>query len=125
MKRTVIAVVLLVMTIGFSMFSHYSINRRIDEIVRVLEDDREITISTSSPDGIRTKQVKEIWKKNEKFLVATLAHGELEEIEIGIMCLSDYMTQGYTEEYIKTLNECINQLHHIKETEKADTKNIF
>ncbi len=125
MKRTIIAVALLILTVGFSLLSHFSTDRRVDEIVKVLENDRKITIETEKADSTRTKQVTDIWKKHEKFLVSTLAHGELEEIEIGIMCLSDYMAQGYTEEYIKTLNECINHLYHIKETEKADIKNIF
>ena len=125
MKRTVIAIALLIVTISFSLFSHFSVNRRIDEIIDVMEKDRAITFETTMPDHERTTQVTGIWKKHEKFLISMLAHAELEEIEIGIMCLTDYMTQGYTEEYIKTLNECINQLYHIKETEKADTRNIF
>lgn len=125
MKRVVISVVLLIVAVVFSVISYFTVNSRVNRIIELMKTDREITMSTSSPDKERTNKITEEWDKNETYLVSMLTHHELEEVEIGIMCLTDYMNQGYTEEYIKTLNECINRLNHIKETEKADTKNIF
>lgn len=125
MKRVIISVVLLIATLIFSVISYFNVNARIDTITSLMQNDREITINTSKPDKERTNQITDEWARHETYLVSMLTHHELEEIEIGILCLTDYMNQGYTEEYIKTLNECINRLNHIKETEKADTKNIF
>ncbi len=125
MKRLVVAVIMLALTIAFSWYSYFSVNNRIDKVIEVMEKDREITIYTTSPDSTRTKLITQAWENNETYLVSILAHEKLEGIETGIMCLENYMSQGYTEEYIKTLNECINLLYHVKETERVDTKNIF
>lgn len=125
MKRLFIATALLLAAIVFAVSSYFTINKKIDNIIALMENDREITIMTSSPDAKRTTEITKAWEENETYLVSMLTHQELEDVEIGIMCLPDYLKEGFTEEYIKTLNECINHLYHIKETEKADTKNIF
>ena len=116
---------MLIVTLTFSISNYFIINKRIDNIISIMEDDRKITIQTGKPDNSRTSKITEAWESNETYLVSMLTHHELADFEISIMCLPDYIKQGLTEEYIKTLNECINRLYHIKETEKADTKNIF
>lgn len=125
MKRLVISVLLLGVAVTFSVCSYFSVNKRLNRVIDLMEKDREITIATSKADSKRTKQITDEWAKNETYLVSLLTHHELEDVEIGIMCLPDYQKQEFTEEYLKTLNECINRLNHIKETEKADIKNIF
>lgn len=125
MKRVIVCVVLLISVIVFSVVSYITVNSKVDRIIGLMKADREITMSTSIPDKERTMKIINEWDKSETYLVSMLTHHELEDVEIGIRCLTDYMNQGYTEEYIKTLNECISRLNHIKETEKADTKNIF
>lgn len=125
MKRVIVCVVLLISVIVFSVVSYITVNSKVDRIIELMKADREITMSTSIPDKERTMKIINEWDKSETYLVSMLTHHELEDVEIGIRCLTDYMNQGYTEEYIKTLNECISRLNHIKETEKADTKNIF
>ena len=58
-------------------------------------------------------------------MAAFLPHGELDGIEIGFMNIPDYEDQELTDEYLESLNECINRLEHIKESEKVTFKNIF
>ena len=41
------------------------------------------------------------------------------------MNIPDYEEQELTDEYLESLNECINRLEHIKESEKVTFKNIF
>lgn len=125
MKRLVIAVVLLAAVIAFSVSTYFTVNSRLDTIITLMETDREMTIRAGKPDSRRTAEITKTWDKNETYLISMLTHHALEDFEIGVMCLPDYMNQGLTEEYIKTLNECINHLYHVIETEKADTKNIF
>ena len=117
--------VLLISALTFAVSNYFTINKRIDSIISVMEEDRKITLRTGKPDNNRTTGITDAWESNETYLVSMLTHHELADFEISMMCLPDYMKQGLTEEYIKTLNECINHLYHIKETEKADTKNIF
>lgn len=125
MKRLLIAVLVLSFTITFSVGSYFLICRSIDNVIFLMENDRNITVSSGESDKERTEKIIAEWLKHENLLVSLLTHHELEDIEIGIRCLEDYMKQGLTEEYIKTLNECINKLRHVKETELPDIKNIF
>lgn len=125
MKRLVIAVFVLLFTITFSVGSYFLICNKVDSILTLMENDRRLTVDSGEADKKRTTQILDKWSEHEVFLVSMLTHHELEEIETGIRCLNDYMQQGLTEEYVKTLNECINKLKHIKETELPDTKNIF
>lgn len=125
MKRFTVASFILLFTVVFSVGSYFLICTKIDKITELMISDRDITVSTGEADRKRTDSIVSEWKKNEVLLVSLLTHHELEDIEIGVRCLHDYMQQGLTEEYIKTLNECINKLRHVKETELPDTKNIF
>ena len=125
MKRFIIAFFVLLLTVTFSVGSYFLICNKIDDVITLMENDRQLTLSSGEADKNRTEEIVDEWLKHEEFLVSLLTHHELEDIEIGIRCLNDYMQQGLTEEYIKTLNECINKLRHVKETEKPDTKNIF
>lgn len=125
MKRFIIAVFVLALTIAFSVGSYFLICNKFDNVIELMENDRNITLSSGSPDERRTEKIILEWEKYENLLVSLLTHHELEDIEIGVRCLRDYMQQNLTEEYIKTLNECINKLKHVKETELPDTKNIF
>ena len=56
---------------------------------------------------------------------AFLNHFELDEIEIGIKNISDYHGQGLTDEYLEEINNVINRLEHLKESEKPVLRNIF
>lgn len=125
MKRLLIAVLVFSFTITFSVGSYFLICRSIDNVIFLMENDRNITVSSGESDKERTKKILDEWLKQENLLVSLLTHHELEDIEIGIRCLEDYRQQVLTEEYIKTLNECINKLRHVKETELPDIKNIF
>ena len=125
MKRYVISVFVLLFIIAFSTGGYFLTCRKVDAIINLMESDRELTVLSGKADAKRTERIVKEWEKHEVFLVSLLTHHELEDIEIGVRCLNDYMQQGLVEEYVKTLNECINKLEHVKETELPDTKNIF
>lgn len=125
MKRLVIAVCIFASTVTLAVSCWLSVCHRIDNVVYLLKADREMTVNEERINPDRTAKIMEEWQKNESFLVLVLTHYELEEVEIGIRCLNDYSYQGIIEEYLKTLNECINQLEHVKATEIPDIKNIL
>ncbi len=125
MKRFIIAIILLLVTLTGSIGFHIITNKKINELILLMEKDRIFTVADTAADKSRTEAISEMWDKHEVYLGCVLTHHELENFETGLMCLENYMLQGNTEEYIKTLNECLNQLYHIRETEKVDIKNIF
>ncbi|MBP3938478.1 MAG: DUF4363 family protein [Clostridia bacterium] len=125
MKRFAIAVFSLLFTITFSIGNYFLVCNKVDTIISIMEKDRHLTLYEGKADEKRINEITETWKKHEVFLVSMMTHHELEDVEIGVQCLNDYVNQEFTHEYIKTLNECINKLEHIKETQLPDIKNIF
>lgn len=125
MNRIVAAVMLLILSIGTGIAGYFSVLSYVKETRILMEKDRDITVSTAVSDIERAKEIQELWEKKQGLLATLLPHDELEEIEIGIMSLTDFNSQGMTEEYVKTLNNCINRLNHIEETEKPTLKNIL
>ena len=72
-----------------------------------------------------TKRLSDEWDRLETFMVSFLPHSELDDIEIGIRNIENYHEQGLTDEYLEEINNVINRLEHIKESEKPTLKNIF
>lgn len=125
MNRIIAAVLLLILSLGSGIAGHFSVLSYVKETKQLMENDRNDTVNTASADVERAQEIQKLWEGKQTLLAALLPHDELEVIEIGIMNLSDYAEQGMTEEYVKTLNECINRLNHIEETEQPVIKNIF
>lgn len=82
-------------------------------------------MTDTRPDITRTRVIVEEWEKHETYMAAMLLHHEIEDLEIGMMLLENYAVENQYEEYIETVNECINKLRHVKETQKPDAGNIF
>lgn len=125
MKRLIAAFILLAVALGVALAGHFYINISAKKMIEYVENDRKLTVANGVSSSERAEKIQNEWKKREILFVAILPHSELDEIEINIMCLTDYSSQNLTEEYIKSLNECINRLEHIRETENPDFKNIF
>lgn len=125
MKRIIAAILLIFISVGGSILVSVNVQKKSDIMIDLMKNDREIIISSKATDFNRTQKIEEQWKGMEDFMAAFLPHSEIDAVEIGIKCLVDYNNQGLTDEYLETLNECINTLNHVKETEKIYFKNIF
>ncbi len=93
--------------------------------MKLLEEDRKQLLTTSTTDITRTRAVIEEWEKHGTYLAAMLSHHEIEDLETGMMLLQNYANEKQYEEYLETVNECINKLKHVRETQTPDTGNIF
>lgn len=125
MNRLIAAAVIFALSVGIALGGHFYIIHSANQMIDLLKSERAVTVDTQkiSPDG--AEKIQREWEKHESFLVGVLPHSELDTIEINIMNFSDFQNQELTEEYIKALNECINRLEHIIESEKPDFKNVF
>lgn len=101
------------------------IYRRIDSVMQLLEEDQKHLLVDTTPDISRTRAIVHEWEKHEMYMAAMLLHHEIEDLEIGMMLLENYAIENQYEEYLETVNECINKLRHVKETQKPDAGNIF
>lgn len=125
MNRVIAAVVLLVLSLSISFTDYFLIKNTTRDLIDLMKEDRTLTVEQSQPSFERAEEIQKKWKEKENVLVAFLPHLELDVIEISIRNLTDFQKQGLNEEYVKALNECINRLEHISESEKPDFKTIF
>lgn len=125
MNRIAAAVILLVLSVGVGITGTFMIKNATEEIITAMEYDVQLTMQTAQTSEQRAEGLQKLWKSKENILVTLLPHSELDEIEMKIKSLSDFQNQGLIEEYIKALDDCINRLEHINESEMANLKNIF
>ena len=125
MNRIIAAVLLFILSLGLASGGYFLIAKTTEEISEMMKDDRDMTMQTAQASEERAKEISELWKSKENILVTLLPHSELDEIEMGIKSLPQFQKQGLNEEYIKTLDDCINRLEHINESEKTNLRNIF
>ena len=125
MNRITAAVVLLTVSVGLGVGSHFLIENSTTEMIEAMKNDRELTMQACEASAERAEDIQELWKSNENILVTLLPHSELDEIEMAIKSLTEFQRQGLNEEYIKALDDCINRLEHINESEMTNLKNIF
>ncbi len=125
MKRIIAAVAILLIAVGSSAGIYFKIIKKVDELTLTASEIREGVCQSGKTNYDDTKRLSESWDKAERFMVSFLPHSELDDIEIGIRNIENYHEQGLTDEYLEELNNCINRLEHIKESEKPTIKNIF
>ena len=125
MNRIIAAILLFAVSIGSGIGGYFTTLKYTDELMELMESDRNYVVSSGqiSPDG--AEKISTMWNKKQTLLAAVLPHDEIEDIEIGIMCMPDYRKQGLEEEYVEALNDCINRLKHIQDSEKPVIHNIF
>ena len=125
MKRIIGAIVILAVIFGTSIGINHKLNDNIEKMTAVAAEGRDYAKKYGRIDPQLTEKIVGTWDGMSIFMAAILPHGELDGIEIGFMNIPDYEDQELTDEYLESLNECINRLEHIKESEKVTFKNIF
>ncbi len=125
MKRIIAALAILIIVFGSSAGIYLKIISTVDELTDIAEEIRNTVNEREKTNYIETKRFSDAWDKAENFMVSFLPHSELDDIEIGIKNIANYHEQGLTDEYLEELNNVINRLEHIKESEKPTVKNIF
>lgn len=125
MNRLAAAILLLAFSVGIGISGYLYISDSAGKLIEVMEEDRRLTSESGTSSAERAEKILRLWNEKETLLVAILPHSELDEIEMNIKKLDSCCQQGFTEEYIKTLDDCISRLEHISESERPDFKNIF
>ncbi len=125
MRRIIAAVVILLIVFGLSVGIYFKIISEVDMLTDIACEIRDSVRQKEKTDFWETRRLSDAWDKSETFMVSFLPHSELDDIEIGIKNIENYHEQGLTDEYLEEMNNVINRLEHIKETEKPTVKNIF
>lgn len=125
MKRLVAALLFIAVALGSSLGCYFLTVERTVRLSDTLEKEKSIFMQAGKPDVDRAEKISKEWENHEELLVAMLPHDELEEIEIDIMKLTACAEQNVPDEYLEALNDCINRLNHIRDTEEFAWRNIF
>lgn len=125
MKRIIAALTILTVVFGASVGIYFKIASNVNELTDLAEEIQNSIVASGDTNLQDTKRLSDAWDKEERFMVSFLPHSELDDIEIGIKNIENYHEQGLTDEYLEELNNVINRLKHIKESEKPSIKNIF
>lgn len=125
MKRIIAALAILIIVFGSATSVYLKIISSVDRLTCISCEIRDSVTQKKKTDFWQTERLVSEWDKVEAFMGAFLNHSELDEIEIGIKNISDYHGQGLADEYLEELNNVINRLEHLKESEKPVLRNIF
>ncbi|MBP9989798.1 MAG: DUF4363 family protein [Ruminococcus sp.] len=125
MKRVIIAAILVILTIGSSIYVYKTTENRVNDFINIVENEKESVIRTHKPVYKNAEKISEKWKSEQKVFQAFLSHNKTYEIDLCIYNLKDYAKQDNFDEYIETLNECTANLKRIIDTEKLTLSNLF
>ncbi len=125
MRKIIAALAILVIVFGSAVSVYLKLISSVDRLTRISCEIRDSVTQKKETDFRETKRLEDEWDRTEAFMGAFLNHSELDDIEIGIKNISDYHGQGLTDEYLEELNNVINRLEHLKESEKPTLRNIF
>ncbi len=125
MRKIIAALAILVIVFGSAVSVYLKLISSVDRLTRISCEIRDSVTQKKETDFRETKRLEDEWDRTEAFMGAFLNHSELDDIEIGIKNISDYHGQGLTDEYLEELNNVINRLEHLKESEKTTLRNIF
>ncbi len=125
MRKIIAALAILVIVFGSAVSVYLKLISSVDRLTRISCEIRDSVTQKKETDFRETKRLEDEWDRTEAFMGAFLNHSELDDIKIGIKNISDYHGQGLTDEYLEELNNVINRLEHLKESEKPTLRNIF
>lgn len=133
MKRVVIAIVFIALSIYIGMYSLNETtkicNNMILRIETITDFNTEILENNNHDKRIefynKTLNLHDAWEENSKFLYFFFNNDDIKEIEINIEKLPEHAKNGDLEEAKQCLVECLEELEYIKSSVKLSWDNVF
>ena len=126
MKRFVIALILLCLAVAISVSAEVIFFKRTDalidsmnELLRAIDAGDEEKMSTE------LKTVKENWNRSKKILHVILIHRSMDEIEININSLEEFLKSKDFESLRQSCTEGLQQLENLQDTSRLSIENIL
>lgn len=126
MKRFVIALVLLCLAVAISVSAEVIFFKRTDalidsmnELLRAIDAGDEEKMSTE------LNTVKENWNRSKKILHVILIHRSMDEIEININSLEEFLKSKDFESLRQSCTEGLQQLENLQDASRLSIENIL
>lgn len=126
MKRFVIALILLCLAVAISVSAEVIFIKRTDtlidsmnELLKAIDAGDEEQMSTE------LNTVKENWNRSKKILHVILIHRSMDEIEININSLEEFLKSRDFESLRQSCTEGLQQLENLRDASRLSIENIL
>lgn len=124
MKRFATAVVLLLLTLTLSIGAQLIFSKKTDELITGLEALLR-AVDAGEGEERALENVEEAWRGSKKILHILLVHRSMDEIEININSLGEYLGAGDRESLRQACTEALMQLENLRDAGRITIENIL
>lgn len=126
MKRFVVAIVLLVFAISISVGSEIIFSKKTEVLIESMGELLH-TVDTGDRKVIKEKldTVMSNYERSEKILHVLLNHTSLDEIEININSLNEFLSADDMDSFRESCTQALRQLENLQGASKLTVENIF
>jgi hypothetical protein len=124
MKRFATALVLLLLTLTLSIGAQLIFSKKTDELITGLEALLR-AVDAGEGEERALENVEEAWRGSKKILHILLVHRSMDEIEININSLGEYLGAGDREALRQACTEALMQLENLRDAGRITIENIL
>lgn len=111
MKRIIIAVLIIIASVGFSLWGNFKINEIFDEVLVRIDDDNTAAY--------------ELWQKNRDFLGIFLMHGDVDSIDGEMHAMMKFSQSDRKEDVSECVIRIAGYIENIRQSERLSFGNVF
>lgn len=120
MKRLFAALILLIITLGFTVYAAITVNNYSSRMLSLINQSQEDFLNKKSTDDNLSK-LEEIWKEAEPMLYIFTNHEALENISVSICKVK----AGDSEDFLKESAELKEKVDHLRKGETFSFRSFF
>jgi len=122
MKRFATALVLLALTLTMSIGAQFIFSKKTGELITDL---KYLLAAVDAGEGEEQALDKSEWRDSKKILHILLVHRSMDEIEININSLREYLDSGDDEALRQACTEALKQLENLRDAGKIMIENVL
>ncbi len=124
MKRFATALVLLALTLTLSIGAQLIFSRKTDELITDLNC-LLTAVDAGEGEEQALEKAEDAWRSSKKILHILLVHRSMDEIEININSLREYLDSGDDEALRQACTEALKQLENLRDAGKITIENVL
>lgn len=124
MKRFATALVLLALTLTMSISAQFIFSKKTGELIKDL---KSLLAAVDAGEGEKQAldKAESEWRDSKRILHILLVHRSMDEIEININSLREYLDSGDDEALRQACTESLKQLENLRDAGKITIENVL
>ena len=123
MKRFATALVLLALTLTMSIGAQFIFSKKTGELITDLKS--LLAVDAGEGEKQALDKAESEWRDSKKILHILLVHRSMDEIEININSLREYLDSGDDEALRQACTEALKQLENLRDAGKITIENVL